>query len=116
MLNERIILKNISKRVINSDFLYFQTNKKMKLFLCLTFSKKHFRASKFAQTKADKLETRLIAAMARQDAAYNRYAATVESVNKTTAVVSKSAAGKGKEAAKIEDGKLLKRKLKEPAE
>ena len=55
--------------------------------------------------------------MARQDAAYNRYAATVESVNKRTAVVSKSAAGKGKdEAAKTEDGKLPKRKLKEPEE
>ena len=34
--------------------------------------------AKLAQIKAVKLETRLIAAMARQDAAYNRYAATVE--------------------------------------
>ena len=69
--------------------------------------------AKLAQAKANKLETRLIAAMTRQDVAYNRYAATVESVNKTTAVVSRSTAGKGKEAAKTEDGKLLKRKLKE---
>ncbi len=45
--------------------------------------------AKLAQTRAEKLETRLIAAMARQDAAYNRYVATVESVNKTTVVVSK---------------------------
>ena len=60
--------------------------------------------AKLAQTRADKLETRLIAAMARQEAAYNRYIATVESVNKTTAVVSKSAAGKKKEAAEIKDG------------
>ena len=37
-------------------------------------------------------------------------------MNKTTAVVSKSAAGKGKEAAKIEDGKLRKRRLKDPDE
>jgi hypothetical protein len=72
--------------------------------------------AKLAQARAEKLETRLIAAMARQDAAYNRYAATVESVNKRTVVVSKSTAGKGKEAAKIEDDKLLKRKLKEPDE
>jgi hypothetical protein len=72
--------------------------------------------AKLARTRANKLETRLIAAMARQDAAYNRYAATVGSVNKTTVVVSKSAAGKGKETAKTEDGKLLKRKLKEPDE
>ena len=72
--------------------------------------------AKLPQTKADKLETRLIAAMARQDAAYNHYVATVESVNKTTAAVSKGAVGKGKEAAKIEDGKLRKRKLKESDE
>jgi outer membrane murein-binding lipoprotein Lpp len=52
--------------------------------------------AKLAHARADKLEIRLIAAMARQDAAYNRYAATVESVNKTTVVVSRSAAGKGK--------------------
>ena len=49
--------------------------------------------AKLVQARADKLETRLIAAMARQDAVYNRYAATVESVNKTTVVVSRSAAG-----------------------
>ncbi len=54
--------------------------------------------------------------MARQYAAHSRYVATAEPVNKTVAVASKGAAGKGKEAAKIEDGKLLKRKLKEPDE
>ena len=72
--------------------------------------------AKLAHARADKLETRLIAVMTRQEPAYNRYTVTVESVNKTTAVVSKSAAGKGKESAKIEDGKILKRKLKEPDE
>ncbi len=69
--------------------------------------------AKLAQNKADKLETRLIAVMAMHDVAYNRYVAAVESVNKTTTVVRKGAAGKGKKAAKVEDGKLLKRKLTE---
>ena len=67
--------------------------------------------AKLAHARADKLETRLIAAMGRQDAAYNRSVATVELVNTTTAVVSKNAAGKRKEAAKIKDGNLLKRNV-----
>jgi len=72
--------------------------------------------AKLAHATADKLGARLSVAMTRQDAAYNRYAATVESVNKNVAVASKGAAIKGNEAAKIENGKLLKRKLKEPDE
>ena len=69
-----------------------------------------------AQAKADKIETRLIAAKARQEAAYNRYAATIESTNKTVVGTSKAAASSSKAAAKVEDNKLLKRKLREPDE
>ena len=35
-----------------------------------------------ASNKADKIEARLIAAKARQEAAYNKYASTIESTNK----------------------------------
>ena len=75
-------------------------------------------AEGFAATsaKADKLEARLIAAKARQEAAYNRYAATIESTNKTVVVASKASASSSKAAARVEENKLLKRKLREPDE
>ncbi len=70
-----------------------------------------------AQKKADKNEERLIVAKARQDAAYNRYDATVEVTSKTVASCGRSATGKAvDEALKLNDKKLLKRKLKEPDE
>jgi hypothetical protein len=69
-----------------------------------------------AQARVDKLEARLIAAKARQEAAYNMHAATIESTNKTVVVASKAPASSSKAAAKIEDNKLLKRKLREPDE
>ena len=69
------------------------------------------------KAKSDKCEERLIAAKSRQDAAYNRYATTLESRNKTVASCAKAAAppsssdgGKTKER----DNKSLKGKLKEP--
>jgi hypothetical protein len=43
-----------------------------------------------AQTKADKIEARLIAAKARQEVAYNIYAATIESTNKAVVGASKT--------------------------
>jgi hypothetical protein len=49
-----------------------------------------------AQAKADKLEACLVAAKGRQDAAYNKYAATIESTNKTVTIFAKSAS-KGSE-------------------
>jgi hypothetical protein len=69
-----------------------------------------------AHAKVDKLETRLIAAKARQEAAYNRYATTIESTNKTVVGASKASTSSSKAAAKVEDNKLLKRKLREPDE
>jgi hypothetical protein len=56
-----------------------------------------------AQAKANKLETRLIAAKARQEAAYNRYDATIESTNKTVVGASKTSASSSKAAGKVED-------------
>ena len=67
-----------------------------------------------AQTKADKIEARLIAAKARQEAAYNIYAATIKSTNKAVVGASKATTSSSKAAAKVEDNKLLKRKLREP--
>ena len=69
-----------------------------------------------ASVKADKIEARLIAAKACQEAAYNRYAATIESKNKAVVGTSKATASSSKTAAKVEDNKLLKRKLREPDE
>ena len=69
-----------------------------------------------AQTKADKIEARLIAAKARQEAACNRYAATIESTNKVVVGASKATTSSSKAAAKVEDNKLLKRKPREPDE
>ena len=69
-----------------------------------------------AQAKEDKIETRLIAAKARQEAAYNRYVATIESTNKIVVGTSKANASSAKAAAKVEDNKILKRKLREPDE
>jgi hypothetical protein len=40
-----------------------------------------------AIARADKFEARLVATRARQETAYNRYAATVESTSKTVAVI-----------------------------
>ena len=48
------------------------------------------------QTKADKIEARLIAAKAHPEAAYNKYAATIESTNK--AIVGGSKAEKARES------------------
>jgi len=67
-------------------------------------------------TKADKIEVRLIAAKARQEAAYNMYAATIESTNKAVVGSSKATTSSSKAAAKVEDNKLLKKKLREPDE
>ena len=69
-----------------------------------------------AQTKADKIEARLIAAKARQEASYNKYAATIKSTNKAGVGASKASASSSKAVAKVEDNKLLKRKLREPDE
>jgi hypothetical protein len=72
-----------------------------------------------AKAKLDKCEELLIVAKSRQDAAYNRYAATLESRDKTVASCAKAAAspssshgGKTKE----KDNKSLKKELKEPDE
>jgi hypothetical protein len=74
-----------------------------------------------AKAKLDKCEERLIAAKSRQDAAYNSYAATLESRNKTAASCAKAAArpssfdgGKSKE--KEKNNKSMKRKLMETDE
>ena len=69
-----------------------------------------------ANAKADKIEARLVAAKARQDAAYKRYAATVESANKAVVGASKASASSSKTVDKVDDNKLLKRKLREPDE
>ena len=68
-----------------------------------------------AGLRADKLEARLIAARARHETAYNRYATTVESTNKTVAVIARKASDKEVDV-KVKDNKFLKRKLKEPDE
>jgi hypothetical protein len=47
--------------------------------------------------------------------AYNRYAATVESTNKTVVVIARKTSDKEVDT-KANDNKLLKRKLKEPDE
>jgi hypothetical protein len=54
-------------------------------------------------TKADKIETRIIAAKARQEAAYNKYAATIESTNKAVVETSKATPSSPKATAKVED-------------
>ena len=69
-----------------------------------------------AYDRANKLEARLVAAKTRQDAAFNMYAATIESTNKTVAIFAKSAAKGSEDTTKAPDGKFLKRKLKEPDE
>ena len=69
-----------------------------------------------AQTKADTIEARLIAAKARQEAAYNKYEATIEPTNKAVVGASKAATSASKAVAKVEDNKLFKRKLREPDE
>jgi hypothetical protein len=68
-----------------------------------------------AIARADKFEARLVAAKARQDAAYNRYTSTVESTSKTVVVIARKASDKEVDA-KANDNKFLKRKLKEPEE
>ena len=68
------------------------------------------------QTKADEIEARLIAAKARHEAAYNRYATTIESTNKAVVRAAKASASASKAAAKVEDNKLLKRKFWESEE
>jgi hypothetical protein len=67
-----------------------------------------------AHDRANTLEARLVAAKTRQDVAYNMYAATIESTNKTVAAFAKSTAKGSEETTKATDGKFLKRKLKEP--
>ena len=69
-----------------------------------------------ANVKADKIEARFIAAKARQDAAYNKYAATIESTNTAVVGASKAINSSSKAAAKVEDNNLLKRKLREADE
>ena len=66
-----------------------------------------------AMARANKFEARLVAARARQETAYNRYAATVESTNKTVAIIAMKASDKEVDA-KANDTKFAKRKLKEP--
>jgi hypothetical protein len=66
-------------------------------------------------TRADKFEAWLVAARIRQETAYNRYGATVESTNKTVAVIARKASDKEVDA-KANDNKFLKRKLMEPDE
>jgi hypothetical protein len=57
----------------------------------------------------------LVDARARQETAYNRYIATVESTNTTVVVIAKKAYDKEVDA-KANDNKFVKRKLKEPDE
>ena len=70
--------------------------------------------------KLDKFEERLIAAKPRLDGAYNRFAATVESKNKTVASIAKaSGSTQGTSSAfysKEKDNMIFKLKLKEPDE
>ena len=56
-----------------------------------------------AYDMANKLEVRLVAAKTRQDVAYNRYAATIESTYKTVAAFAKSAAKGSEETTKAAD-------------
>jgi hypothetical protein len=63
----------------------------------------------------DKFVARLVAAIARQENAYNRYSATVETTNKTAAVIARKAFDKEVDA-KANDNKFMKRKLKAPDE
>ena len=53
--------------------------------------------------------------MRRQETTYNRYAVTVESTNKTVAVITKKTSDKEVKA-KANDNKFPKRELKEPDE
>ncbi len=65
-----------------------------------------------AIARAEKFEARLMAARARQETAYTMYAATVESTNKTVAVIARTTSDKDVDA-KANDTKFVKRKLKE---
>ena len=67
-----------------------------------------------AKAKLDQCEERLIAAKSQQDAAYNRYAATLESCAKVSTPPSSSDEGKSKERER--DNRSMKGKLKEPDE
>jgi len=71
-----------------------------------------------AKIKLDKSEERLIAAKLRLDGAYNRFAATVESKNKTVASITKASRPTHRTSSashpKKKDNTFLKRKLKEP--
>ena len=73
-----------------------------------------------AKAKLDKCEERFIVAKSRQDAAYNRFTATVESKKKTVATYAKASSAQpaSTDANKLKgegrDNKYLKRKLKEP--
>jgi hypothetical protein len=60
-----------------------------------------------SNAKLDKCEERLIAAKSRQDAAYNRSAATVESKNETVASFAKASSA---HHAYVDAGKLKKRR------
>jgi hypothetical protein len=64
---------------------------------------------------AGKFEARLVTDRARQEIAYNRYAASVESTNKTVAVIARKASDKEVDI-KANDNKFMKRELKEPDE
>ena len=68
-----------------------------------------------AVARANKFEARLVAARARQETAYNRYATTIESTNKEVAVIARKASDKEVNA-KANDSKFPKRKLKDPDE
>jgi len=57
----------------------------------------------------------LVAAIARQETAYYRYAATVESMNTMVAVIARKASDKEVDA-KADDNKFPTRKLKDPDE
>ena len=68
-----------------------------------------------APAMADKFEARMVDARARHETAYNRYAAIVESMNNTVAVIARKTSNKEVDA-KANDNKFLKRELKEPNE
>ena len=64
---------------------------------------------------ADKFEARMVAARARHETTYNRYAATIKSTNKTVTVIARKAFDEEVDA-KANDNKFPKTKLKEPNE
>ena len=73
-----------------------------------------------AKTRLDKYEERLIAAKLRLDGAYNKFAATVESVSKTALSFAKASAStpwpSSASQSKEKDNMLLKWKLEKPDE